>query len=94
MIRAAFIDGHWRVVDDFDQRYLPDNTDVDGAVDGSFVSCNSATEHGWTESTRFDERSALLLAGVLRRLHDANQERAMRILSTCEPCRARFRNKQ
>lgn len=94
MIRALLVEGHWRIVNEFDQRYMPDATNNDGAIGGSFVSRNSSTEHGWDESTRFDERYALLLAGVLRRVHDANQERAMRILNTCEPCRARFRNSQ
>jgi hypothetical protein len=73
---------------------MPNDTNEDGEIGGSFVSRSAATEHDWSVGTRLDERAALLLAGVLRRLHDANQERAMRILNTCEPCRVRFWNKQ
>ena len=92
MIRAEFIDGHWRVIDDFECRYMPNHADDDGAVGGLFASRKFATDNKWDEATRLDERSALLLAGVLRKLHDAQQECQLRILSTCEPCRSRFRN--
>ena len=91
MIRALLIDGHWRVVDMFGRRYLPDDTACNDSIWGSFIAVNAATPSAWDESTRMDERTALLLAGVLQQLHTAHQERATRILLTCDPCRAKFR---
>lgn len=90
MIRAALIDGHWRVVDEFDRRYLPHALPDDGAVMGSFVSSTSTTFTGWDDSTRMDERTAHLLAGVLRQLHAARDERARRSLLICDPCRRKL----
>lgn len=91
MIRAVIVDGHWRVVDDVDRRYMPNDTNEDGAVGGSFVSRSATTDHDWSVGTRLDERAALLLAGVLRALYNEYQERARRVLLTCDPCRAKIR---
>jgi hypothetical protein len=92
VIRAIFIGGCWRVVDDLDRRYLPNIVDEDGALGGMFVSRSGATDHGWDVGTQLEEQTALMLAGVLRRVSDAQQERARRILLTCDSCLARIRN--
>lgn len=93
MIRAECIDGHWRVVDDFGCRYFPVSESSDGATNGVFATRDFAADR-WDHGTRFDEHAALLLAGVLRKLHELQDKLAMRIVLTCDPCNKKIREQR
>lgn len=90
MIRAEFSDGHWRVVDDFGCRYMPAVESSADALSGVFATRDFAATR-WDDGTRFDEYTARLLAGVLRKLHETQDKLAMRIVLTCDPCNKKIR---
>lgn len=92
MIRAEFIDGHWRVVDDYGCRFLLDVQANDGVTNGVFATRDFAGV-SWDDGTRLDEHTALLLAGALRKLHKLQQENSTRIALTCTECNNRIRGR-
>ena len=78
-IYASIDNGHWRVVDAFGRRYLPNLIPSEHyrAIGGQFESKAGCTEERWEVATRMTEREAFLLAGVLRAeaLRNADIER-------------------
>lgn len=62
------------------------------ALSGVFATRDFAAER-WDAGTRFDERTALLLAGVLRKTQAAQDELALRIVQTCDVCNKRIRGR-
>ena len=93
LIRAEFSDSHWRVVDDFGCRYFPATESSDGATNGVFATRDFAADQ-WDEGTRFNECTASLLAGVLRKLHEAQDKLAVRIMRTCDSCNTKIREQR
>lgn len=91
LIRAEFSDGHWRVVDDFGCRYMPAAESSDGALSGVFATRDFAAER-WDVGTQFDEQTALLLAGTLRKTQSVQDELMKRIMRTCDACNKSIRN--